>query len=143
MAIRTSQAKVADILGSNYNGTSPLKPFILTANLLTDWLVTCAGTGTLSDAELAQIEAYLAAHFYGHQDQFFASKSTGGASGSFQGQTAMILSSSYYGQTALLLDHSGCLAKRNLEALEGKRTADIQWLGSTGDESRAYDDIHE
>lgn len=128
MAQRTDLPTVQSILGNFYrDGVSPsLQPFINTATLLVDRVVACAADKgfVLTTEEQAQIEAYLAAHFFGHAQQFFTSKSTVSASGSFQGQFAMSLDASQYGQTAKMLDPSGCLA-----ALSKGNRASMTWLG--------------
>lgn len=135
MAIRTTADKVKDILGDNYDGCKSLIRFIKSANVLTNWLVTCDtamnGTPVNGEEQLQEIESYLAAHFYEHHDKSYTSKSTGGASGSFKGQYAMILLSTDYGQTAMLLDASGCLAKKSKEAETGQvRKVGMVWLGT-------------
>lgn len=127
MAIRTTAPAVQSALGPNYDGQQDLEENILTASVLVDELVRCSTAKglTLSDELLERIECYLAAHFYGHGDQFYQSRSTQGASGSFQGQTAMGLESTQYGQTALRLDISGCLMGFN----KGARARAV-WLGT-------------
>jgi len=94
------------------------------------------------NATLAEsVECFLAAHFYAHADQLLQSKSTGGSSGSFQGQTGQVLSSTQYGQTAMLLDVTGLLAKRSKEAETGqKRVAGVSWLGLPPSEQTDYED---
>lgn len=142
MAIRTTSAEVEAILGDNYDGATVMTPFIRAANVLVNWVANVCDTEAVNDSDaLLEIETWLAAHFYGHHDQMLASKSTGKASGSFQGTTAMCLSSTYYGQTAMTLDASGCLAKRSKEAEEGaRRVVGMTWLGSTNTEARGYPD---
>lgn len=139
MSQRTTITAVTDILGNFYvSGTSPsVQPFIDTATLLMDRVITCATAKgvTITDAEAERIEAYLAAHFFGHAQQFFTSKSTVSASGSFQGQTAMRLDASQYGQTAQMLDPSGCLT-----AITNKARAGILWLGKTSEDQISAED---
>lgn len=134
MSQRTTVADVEAILISNkqYDGSTSLQPFLDTAVPLVDWLVTKDTDSLLSAAMLERIEAYLSAHFYGHADQFVQSKSTGRATGAFQGQTAMVLMATYYGQTACLLDVTGNLAARSKDAEQGKPTdygVGVTWLG--------------
>lgn len=126
MAIRTTSSAVEGILLRNYDGESSLTPAMQTATILIDRVITCATRKgvTISDEEAEILERYLAAHYYGHGDQFYSSKSTSGASGSFQGQTGMGLEASQYGQTALALDPSGCLRAINKGATVG-----MVWLG--------------
>jgi hypothetical protein len=126
MTIRTTSSAVEGILLANYDGTSSLTPAMETATLLVDRVITCATRKgvTISDAEAEMLERYLAAHFYGHGDQFYTSKSTSGASGSFQGQFTEGLKSSHYGQSAMAMDPSGCL-----RALTTGARASATWLG--------------
>lgn len=127
---RTTSEQVIGILisGKQYDAktTPDLTGFIETASAVVDRVITCAGRKEviLTDALLELIERWLSAHFYAHADQLFTSKSTAGASGSFQGQTGMHLESTQYGQTAMDLDYSGCLAAIN----KGARAGAI-WLG--------------
>lgn len=134
MAIRTNEALVKAILieGKQYdNKNNPsLTAFIATANSLVEAVATADTDSILSSTDLELVERWLSAHFYGHSDQFKQNKSTGGASGGFQGQTAMVLNSTQYGQTALLLDRTGELAKLSKQAVEGKKTAGMVWLGT-------------
>jgi len=128
---RTTPDAVEAILLSQYGSfgsdTETLTPFIETATVIVDRVVTCAATKSYSHstAELERIEAWLAAHFYGHADQFYTSRSTSGASGSFGGQTGMRLEYTQYGQAAMTLDGSGCL-----EAINAKNySTRAAWLG--------------
>lgn len=146
MAIRTEETEVREILLEHYNQlTQPsLYPFIRTAALLVDQVEECAARKMIlvSAARLREIEAWLAGHFYEHADQMMSSSSTAGASGSFQGQTAMYLNSTKYGQTAMLLDTSGCLA--DIVATQdpsggGRRVASIRWAGKTRSQQLDYE----
>lgn len=127
MARTTADAVQGILAPSNYDGATDLEPFIETATVVVDQVVECATRKglTLSDALLERVECYLAAHFYGHSDQFYQSRSTQGASGSFQGQTQMGFEGSQYGQTAIRLDTSGCLSAINRGARAG-----MKWLGT-------------
>lgn len=110
-----------------------LASFIATASSIVDDLEE-EHPGKLSTAKLALVESWLAAHFYSLRDQQYSSKSIGGASGSFQGQTGMGFSSTFYGQTAMRLDRTGYLAKLDKEATEGgKRKIQLEWLGTDED----------
>jgi hypothetical protein len=134
---RTNSVAVAAILGRNYDEATDLSPFIETAYLMVNKVVLCAARkGATTTAEgLEIIERWLAAHYYGCHDQFYTSKSTGGASASFQGQTGMRLEATFYGQTALGLDDTGCL-----EALSKRNTASMVWLGKHRDERTDHED---
>jgi hypothetical protein len=139
MAWRTTHEEVVQLLGVNYNAVAKtdLSVFIETANLLTTEVVTCATSRgkTLSSELLKKIEGWLAAHFYGCSDQFYSSKKTGDAQGTFQGQTEMHLKSTQYGQNAITLDISGCLASFS----KGTR-AGVVWLGKPPSEQIDYKD---
>ena len=122
----TNATAVQGILLGNYTPGADLSGFIeIAANMVTQMLDCATGKGVTISATTAElIERNLAAHYYGHGDQFFQSKSTKGASGSFQGQTGKGLEGSQYGQTAMMLDPSGCLSAMN----KGGRIQ-MQWLG--------------
>lgn len=64
---------------------------------------------TLTAGELVEIATWVAAHLYCVSDQTYQSKSTGGASASFKGQTGQGLEATLYGQSALRLDWTGVL----------------------------------
>ena len=140
MAIRTNDGKVKGILLRDYDlkRKPSLEPFIATANVIVDRVAICAvgKSITLSVAELELIERWLAAHFYKYAwDRQFASKSTGGASGSYGGQTAMHLNGTTYGQNALMVDYSGCLTN-----LSETQQADGFWLGKAPSDQTDYSD---
>lgn len=134
MAVRTTEADVQSILGGNYDtANSPsLTGFIAAASSLVDRIST-AYPGTLSTADLTIIECWLAAHFYGHSDQFYKSKNTQSAGATFQGETKMGLSSTQYGQTAIMLDTT-----RYLAALDKGGIVGGIWLGDTTQSDEDY-----
>ena len=136
---RTTSIAVQRVLGDHYDDTHrpALDTFIKTANLLVNQVAL--QTSPPDTATLAEIECYLAAHFYAHADQITQSKNTGGASGAFQGQTAVVLMGSQYGQTAMMLDSTGYLAKRSKEVETGqRRVAAVVWLGEDPDDQDPY-----
>lgn len=115
------------------------RPFIITASALVDWLVGKDTAGELSTTLQERIECWLAAHFYEHHNRTrqYNSLSQNRASGTYQGQTAMVLMSTKYGQTACALDVTNRLAERSKEAETGlKRKIGVQWLGYSTDSSR-------
>jgi hypothetical protein len=130
---RTTAVLVKALLapGKDYDLRSEpsLDPFIDTAALLVDDIVECATARgvVLTDARLELIERWMAAHFYKQSDQAETSRSTGGASASFQGQTGLYLDGTKYGQTAKLLDTSGCLA--TIAGATGRQSARGFWAG--------------
>lgn len=137
---RTTSDAVKAILLSNYDSaTNPsLTAFIDTATAMVDEVVTEATERslTISSTLLERIEAYLSAHFYGLSDQFYTSRSTAGASGSFQGQTGMGLDATLYGQTAKRLDPTGILAGMD----ESVGYATMTWLGKAPSNQTDYVD---
>lgn len=139
MALRTDAAAVQESLGSNYDSRRkpPLNAALRFGNVLTTRLVTLAAQDdmTLTTDELREIETNLAAHYYCLNDKLLTSKSTKGASGSFQGQYGMQLESSDYGQAALTLDWTGILREMG-------KTATVQafWGGLPESEQQTYEE---
>jgi len=58
-------------------------------------------------------------------DPTYRSRSTGGASGAFDGNTTMGLEGSRYGQAAIRIDVSGCL-----DIIDKKKYAGTFWAGT-------------
>jgi len=117
---------VQAILGGNYDCKSDLQPFLDTADTMVNQMLDCASQRgfTYTAEQLQTIEGWLSAHYYAQMDQLYKSKTTGGASAVFQGQTAMGLNSTLYGQQAISLDPSGCLA-----SFSNPQVARGAWLG--------------
>lgn len=138
MSQRTTVEKVRSILvdRKDYDGETNLQPFIDTAVILTDRVASKDSDSELSDAALALIEAWLAAHYYCTPDRPYQSRNQGKSGGSFQGQTGMHLESTYYGQTAMDLDFTGTLANIN----KGTRKAKAHWLGKAPSAQTDYED---
>lgn len=130
MAWRTSEPDVEAIV--EVGGGINIAPFIDTANALTDYVSSQDSNSVLTTVLLAEIERYLAAHFYSHRDKLYQEKKTGDASAVFQGRTDMGLDSTEYGQTAKTLDVTGCLAGL------GKGKASVAWLGLPPSEQTDY-----
>jgi hypothetical protein len=134
---RTTPDAVKAVLGYDYDtANSPsLVPYIDAAAAVVTRVVNCATLKetplTADEAEL--VERWVAAHFYQQSDQGYTSRSTGGASGSFQGQTGMYFESTKYGQSAVMLDPSGCLT-----SIAARRSAGGYWLGTTEPNQRTY-----
>jgi hypothetical protein len=126
---RTTAIAVKNILLDNYDTLKnpDLTGFIDTASALVDESVNFATERgiTLSTTLQERIEAWLAAHYYAQADPLYMSKSTQGASGSFQGQSAMGLEGTRYGQQAKRLDISG-----GLSSFDNNARATVLWLGS-------------
>jgi len=142
--MRTNANAVKALLlpGRDYDSEQApsLNPFIETASAMVDDVVSCMaakGATAYPAKRLELIERWLAAHYFKVSDKGYSSRSTEGASGNFDGQTAMYLESSLYGQTALRLDPSGCL-----DAAGGKelKIAGGGWLGRSPSEQMPYED---
>lgn len=131
MAVRTTEAAVKGVLLSDYGqdkdgNEQSLLPFIQTASVIVDRVVTCADKKgiTLSTAERELIERWLAAHFYTCSDKTEASAGEEGANSTADGQTGLNLDGSRYGQSAKAVDYSGCLA-----SIDKRAFARMAWLG--------------
>ena len=136
MALRATDSDVRD--AADLDPTINLLVFMRAANKIVDYVVTQDADGLLSTGLLKDIETFVAAHFaVCNRDKQYTSKSTGGASGSFQGQYAMRLESTDPGQTAMLLDVTGTLKQLN-EARRPKIR--VQWLGKPPSEQIDYVD---
>jgi hypothetical protein len=111
---RTTPGAVQGILQSDYDSRrSPdLSPRIETAATLVDDIVAKAVELGIpvTDTRLEVIERWLAAHLYCVTDRPYKSRSAGGASGTFDGNTDKGLDATLYGQTAKVLDTTGFLS---------------------------------
>lgn len=138
MPTYTNSAAVKDLLRTNYDGCSPLTPYINGANGLVARMLTCAVAKgyTHTTDEKATIAAALAAHFYCAMDALYMSRSTSKASGSFQRSTGKKLEGTEYGQMAMSMDTSGCLETFN----NGAAFASITWLGLPESDQTEYAD---
>lgn len=113
----------------DYDTAVSLTPFITTATIVVDRLSALDTKSELSSDTLAEIEKYLAAHFYTHQDPRLASESTGNVSGSYESMS--------YLQTAMMLDSTGNLKK----IIEGKNVrVGMKWLGKPPSDQIDYVD---
>jgi hypothetical protein len=137
VAVRTTELQVIGVLGANYDGTTSLTPFIDTATSLVDDIDMADTSSLMSDNRLELIERYLAAHFYAHADMIAASRSTGAAGGSFQGQTSLGFDGTYYGQTAKRLDATGLLMKLDMPV---RPKASLKWMGKIKDDQLDADE---
>jgi hypothetical protein len=132
---RTTEKAVKAVLLDHYDATSGLQAFVDTASALVDDIA--AKDATVAASRLALIECYLAAHFYAHADMIAAGRSTGAASGQFQGQTGMGFDATLYGQTAKRLDPTGVLVNLD-QPLRPK--ASMSWLGKVPDDALDVDE---
>jgi hypothetical protein len=106
MANRVTGVEVKQIIKTTL-AADEVTVFITPANLL---VTNKLGSSTLDDATLKEIEKWLTAHFVCIREKRASSKSVGGASVSYEGQTAMGLDFSSYGQQVKLLDTTGILS---------------------------------
>lgn len=140
---RTTALAVQKVLdaGGDYRPNKDLSPYIDVGSAIVDDLVTYATDNDITvpgAARLELIERWLAAWSYCMSDQPYSSRSTDGASASFQGQTAMYLEANKYGQTAVSLDPTGYLV--TLAKGEGPTSASAVWLGTRYSDQPDYDD---
>lgn len=133
----TNANAVKDLLRSNYDGCSPLEPYIRAAQGLIGRMIACATNKSYTHTtdELRSIAEALSAHFYCAMDALYMSRSTSKASGSFQRTTGKRLEGTEYGQMALTLDASGCL-----DAISKSAFASLTWLGLEPSAQTDYDD---
>ena len=109
---------------------------IISAHILVWNGIVANGCGAhYSEAQLALIEAWLAAHFHQVQTGIITSESAGGASQSFSIIQEAYLMNTLFGQQAMLLDTNGCLATLMAEIDEAKqgkkrKRVALTWLGS-------------
>jgi hypothetical protein len=120
---RTSPTAVQNILGTEYDVTNrpSLNGFIDTASADVDDVLANDVQGLMTPNRLELIERWLAAHYYQISDPGYKSRTTAGASGSFNGETTMVFMSTRYGQQACAIDSTGWLAKRSDEVTKGSR----------------------
>ena len=110
-----------------------MEPFITVANqLVTEFCTGTAGPATAyTTARLAEIERWLAAHFYAIRDPRVASEAAGPVSASYQSQVGLGLDLTHYGQQAKLLDTNGGLAAHDAATKRGtSRRPVLFWLGN-------------
>lgn len=121
MATRTNVVAVAGVLGNNWDGTTGLQPFIDAATTIVDDVSNndAITDKVMTTTKLELVERWLAAHFYHCADPTYQSKSTGKASGQFQGQSEMNFAGSRYGQMAIRLDTSRYLAALDQKGIVG------------------------
>ncbi len=105
--MRTTAAKVKEILDTELED-QVVEAFILGASYTIDRVF--ADNTELSDAHLAEIERWLAAHYIAAtREQQISEAGAGGATVKYQGNTDVGLNATMYGQQAMILDTSGKL----------------------------------
>lgn len=104
---RVDAYDVLEIFGSTDVVHSNIDRFITVANLVVTQHLAASG---LSDALLAEVELWLAAHYLAIRDRRSQSESLGDASESYYGQSGLGLDFTPYGQQVKTLDPTGKLA---------------------------------
>lgn len=139
---RTTESRVKAVLAQQFNcDNAKLAEHLAAASGMVDWIDVCDVGNVNSDAQLAIIETYLAAHNYGVSEQLLSSKSEGGSAGSFQGQTGKYFEATIFGQQAIAHDLSGCLARKQMELVKGQQfKTQFGWVGTRGSARRTYDE---
>ena len=138
MSQRTTLANVQAVLADNWDDSTSVQPYIDSATVVVDRVVTCATKRgkTLTATEEELVERWLAAHFYCVMDPLYTTRSTAGASGGFQRKPATDdFGSTDYGMQATRIDPSGCL-----NAIGKRAVASMTWLGKPPSAQTAYED---
>jgi len=126
--MRTTADQVKAVIEVDTTSVPDLTPFITAANEL---VTECCADAGYTDARLALIETWLAAHFYAIRDPRYASENAG-VSASYQYQVGLNLAVTTYGQQAMLLDTVGGLAALSKRAEKGiKKKVGVAWLGTS------------
>lgn len=129
--MRTTPGAVIEILGNNYDTINcpSLKPFIDSASVVMDRVVTCATAKGITHTvtELRLMEMWVAAYLYTINDPIYKSKATADSSATFMDRS--------YLDAAKMLDSSGCLNS----IMSGNR-ASLDWLGKPLSEMIDYVD---
>ena len=108
-----------------------LTPFITVANELVTELCTDSG---YTDARLALVETWLAAHCYAIRDNPVSMEKAGSVNVSYQYKVDLALDQTRHGQMAMLIDTAGNLAKLNQRIKEGESaTVSLNWHGEDYD----------
>ena len=125
MSVYRSSTEEIKAIIRDYDPDIDMNPFIRMANVLTD-RVSAKDTGSLlNSAELAEIERWLAAHFYETRDHELATEKTENGSGEYTGEFGKGLERTRAGQNAMLFDETGYLRKIS----NGTVIARAAWLG--------------
>ena len=114
---RTSASQVQGIIKTD--PSISLTPFIDTASMLVDQLLTGDNDQGYTLAELEMIERWLSAHFYAIRDVRLDNERAGPVSRKFQYRVDIGLDQTQYGQAAKTLDVSGQLARYDQQTKEG------------------------
>lgn len=121
---RSSTEEIKAII-RDYDLDIDMNPFIRMANVLTDRVGEKDTGSLLNSAELAEIERWLAAHFYETRDHELATEVTEKSEGKYTGEFGKGLERTRAGQNAMLFDETGYLRRIS----NGVVTAKLTWLG--------------
>lgn len=126
---RTDASKVQEVI--SVKPGAQLTRSITWANLITTRLVTCATSKGYSHTaeELVEIETNLAAHHYSIRNAQYISKSTNGASGSFDIKQWYTAALELDGAAAIAEGKTSCLTSMLGKDGKGPNTAGGFWLG--------------
>jgi hypothetical protein len=125
------------VLNLDYDGSTPLTPFIQAASAVVDDVSVLASqkSYTQSAVKLELVERWLAAHLYCVQDPTYMSKNTADSSASFARKLGEgNFETTPYGQTAVAMDLSG-----SLSAIGRRQFANATWLGKPPSQQIPYD----
>jgi hypothetical protein len=134
VALRVTAQEVEAIIETT--AEKDVQPFIVSANRLTNYVLSKDSAGLLTSDLLIEIELNLAAFYYDQIDPQYDSKSTGRSSAKFQGQYGMGLSRNKWGQNAIMLDVTGTLKSLS----EGVVEVGLTWLGKPEEEMIPWED---
>lgn len=131
---RTTEAEVRAVIETDPDIS--IDPFISHAGVLTDRMeINATEKGyTLTAAELALVETYLAAHFYALRDRQAETEREGRSSVKYMGKLGYGLEATPWGQQALTIDYTGSLAKQTGSSNTGNsNSVGLVWLGEEDD----------
>lgn len=118
-----------------------LDPFISVANILVTKF--CTGDSVedvYSVAILAEIETWLAAHFYTVYDPRAETEKADTVAAKYQSKVDVGLKTSHYGQMAMIIDYQGGLSANNEAIMSGNAgiKIDATWLGTEKDDAEEF-----
>lgn len=130
---RVTDAEVLEIM-QGVPSTKSLTPFITIANVLINKVIVEKYPDEYTEDFLKEIERWLSAHFVAIDYNKTASETIGPVSEWYQHKVGLNFNVTMYGQQVLLLDTTGSFAALQKQAEKGKRSANMAWLGTLGNE---------
>lgn len=131
-----SSVEEVEVLIRDYDNDISLEPFIRMAYVLTNRVAAKDTDSLLGSDELAEIERWLAVHFYETRDHELSQEATEKASGQYVGQFGKGLERTRAGQNAMLFDETGYLRRVSNGAVVPK----VSWLGKAPSNQTDYVD---